>query len=66
MKSALISSKVVKGKKISGYYSLKDDINNAGAIFSDNACVEDEGIISSPHYKFLGNWMESILKHFND
>ncbi len=62
----LISSKVVEGKKLSGYYSLKDDINNAGAYFSDAPCVEDSGIISSPHYKFLGNWMALILKHFND
>tara|TARA_B100001123_G_C14660315_1_gene769267 strand:- start:12 stop:536 length:525 start_codon:yes stop_codon:yes gene_type:complete len=62
----LISAKVVKGKKISGYYSIKDDVNNAGAIYSDDAVVEDSGIISSPHYKFLGDWMKSILKKFND
>ena len=29
----LISAKVVKGRKISGYYSMKDDIENAGAIY---------------------------------
>ena len=62
----LISAKVVKGKKISGYYSIKDDVNNAGAIYSDDSVVEDSGIISSPHYKFLGDWMKSILKKFND
>ena len=28
----LISSKIVKGRKISGYYSIKDDIKNAGAV----------------------------------
>ena len=62
----LISSGVVKNKKISGYYSLKDDINNAGAVYSPDGCVEDQGIISSPHYKYLGDWMRQILKKFND
>ncbi len=62
----LISAGVVKNKKISGYYSLKDDINNAGAVYSPDGCVEDQGIISSPHYKYLGDWMRQILKKFND
>ena len=35
----LISSKIVAGRKISGYYSIKDDINNAGAVYTDEpAC----------------------------
>lgn len=61
----LISAKIVKGKKISGYYSIKDDINNAGAIYYEGAVVEDQNIISSPHYKYLGNWMKKIFEHFN-
>ncbi len=62
----LISANIVKGKKISGYYSIKDDVNNAGAIYSDEPVVEDAGIISSPHYKYLGDWMKSVLSKFND
>ena len=31
----LISAKVVKGRKIAGYYSMKDDLINAGAIYTD-------------------------------
>ena len=62
----LISASVVKGKKISGYYSIKDDINNAGAEYVDAPYVDDGSIISSPHYKHLGDWMGAILKRFND
>jgi len=62
----LISANVVKDKKISGYYSLKDDVNNAGAIYSSDGCVEDNGIITSPHYKFLGEWMKAIINKFDD
>ena len=62
----LISSNIVEGKKISGYYSIKDDINNAGAKYIDAAVVEDDGIITSPHYKYLGDWMQLIISKFND
>ena len=60
----LISAKVVSGKKISGYYSIKDDIINAGGIYHDGPAVEDSNIITSPHYKYLGNWMKLILSRF--
>ena len=56
----LISAKVVKGKRISGYYSLKDDIENAGAIYVDEPVVSDSNIISTAHYKHLGPWMKAV------
>ena len=52
----LISANVVKGNKISGYYSIKDDINNAGATYVDAPAVVDDNIVTSPHYKHLGPW----------
>ena len=58
----LISAKVVAGKKISGYYSIKDDINNAGAIYTDEPAVIDQNIITTAHYKDLGPWMKAALK----
>ena len=57
----LISAKVVDGRKISGYYSIKDDINNAGAIYTDEPAVVDENIVSTAHYKDLGPWMKATL-----
>ena len=60
----LISAQVVSGKKISGYYSVKDDINNAGATYIDAPAVKDTNIISSPHYKYLGEWMKMVLSSF--
>lgn len=58
----LISAKVVKGRKISGYYSLKDDIVNAGAEYVDEPAVIDGNIVTSPHYKHMGPWMKEALK----
>lgn len=60
----LISSRVVNGRRISGYYSIKDDINNVGGIYVNDPVVIDKNIISSPHYDHMGIWMETVIKSF--
>jgi protease I len=60
----LISARVVNGRKISGYYSIKDDIENAGATYIDDKFVIDRNIISSPHYKHMGPWMKEAISQF--
>ena len=62
----LISAQIVKGKKISGYYSIKDDIQNAGAIYVDEPAVIDNNIITTSHYKYLGQWMKKTIEVLND
>ena len=57
----LISAKVVKGKKVSGYYSIEDDIENAGATYVDAPYVTDERLVTSPHYKHVGPWMRETF-----
>jgi len=61
----LISAKVVRGRNLSGYYSIKDDIINSGANYVDAGFVTDGNIVSSPHYKYLGGWMKEVLRLFN-
>lgn len=58
----LISAKIIKGKKVSGYYSIKDDIENAGAEYVDAPAVVDGNLVTSPHYKHMGDWMRETLK----
>lgn len=60
----LISAKVVKNRKIAGYYSMKDDITNAGAVYTDLPAVIDENIITTAHYKDMGPWMKATLEFF--
>ena len=62
----LISAKIVKGKKIAGYYSLEDDITNAGAIYTDKPAVIDSKIITTAHYKDMGPWMKATLSFFSE
>jgi len=61
----LISAKVVKGRKISGYYSMEDDLVNAGAIYTDNPAVIDDNIITTAHYKDMGPWMKAVIEKLN-
>ena len=58
----LISAKIVKGRKIAGYYSMKDDLINAGAIYTDLPAVIDENIITTAHYKDMGPWMKAVME----
>jgi protease I len=60
----LISAKIVRGKKISGYYSMKDDIINAGASYIDLPAVIDDRMITTAHYKDMGPWMKAVLEQF--
>ena len=61
----LISAKVVKGRKIAGYYSMKDDLINAGANYTDEPAVIDQNIITTAHYKDMGPWMKAVIEKVN-
>ena len=62
----LISAKVVKDRKIAGYYSMEDNLVNAGAIYTDKPAVVDGNIITTAHYKDMGSWMREVLKKISE
>jgi protease I len=43
----LISSGLVRGRKMTSYHTIKDDLVNAGAIWADEPVVEDDNFLSS-------------------
>lgn len=57
----LISAKLVRGRKVSGYYSIRDDIENAGGEYVDEPAVVDGRIVSTAHYKHMAPWMSAAL-----
>ncbi len=61
----LISAKVVNKRKIAGYYSMEDDLINAGAIYTDEPAVVDKNIITTAHYKDMGAWMREVINKIN-
>lgn len=62
----MISAKIVKGKKITAYAGIMDDVINAGAQYVEADVVVDGNLITSPHYKNNGDFMKAILKKFGD
>lgn len=60
----LISAGIIKGKKIAGYVSIKDDINNAGATYIDQPSVIDGNIITARHPRDVIDLMRAIFSKF--
>jgi len=58
----LITADILKGRTVSGYYSIEPDIKNAGATYDKGPVVVDGNIISCPHYDFMGEWMRTCYK----
>ena len=58
----LISAKLCGGRRISGYYSIRDDIENAGGTYVDEPAVVCDRICSTAHYKDMPAWMAATLR----
>ena len=62
----LISAGLTRGKRITGYVGIKDDIVNSGAIYVDEPVVIDGNIITSRHPRDIGIFMKALLTKLND
>jgi len=61
----LISSIDLNGHKLTGYHSLKVDIENAGATFHDEEVVVSENLITSRNPNDLPIYLKTIIQHIN-
>lgn len=52
----------LKGKKLTGFFSIKDDITNAGAQYVDAEVVVDTNLITSRTPKDLPAFLKAIIK----
>lgn len=57
----LITADVIRGRRMTGWKSIIQDIKNAGAEFVDQAVVEDGNLISSRHPGDLPGFIEASL-----
>lgn len=57
----LASAKIVDGKTVTGFFSIKDDLENAGASFKDEEVVIDGNLITSRHPGDLPAFCKSII-----
>lgn len=58
----LITAQVLKGRRITGWKSIVQDIKNAGAIFIDQEVVEDNNLISSRSPQDLPAFIKTSLQ----
>lgn len=58
----LITADVLKGRKVTGYTSIVQDIKNAGAEYFDQEVVEDGNLVSSRNPGDLPAFIDASLK----
>ncbi len=56
-----ISAGILKGKKVTGFFSIKDDLVNAGAEYLDRSVVQDGNLISSRTPADLPDYCRAIV-----
>ena len=57
-----ISADILRGRKATSFYAIKDDMVNAGALWEDSSVVIDKNLVSSRTPKDLGDFCKGILQ----
>jgi protease I len=57
-----ISAKILKGKHVTGFSAIKDDLENAGALYEDKPVVVDGHLISSRKPADLPVFCQALLQ----
>jgi protease I len=57
-----ISAKILRGKKATGSLGIKDDLENAGALWVDEPVVQDGNLISSRTPKDLAPFAQAMAR----
>ncbi|TFZ07943.1 type 1 glutamine amidotransferase domain-containing protein [Ramlibacter humi] len=60
----LVSAGLVKGRKMTSYHTLQDDLRNAGAQWSDQAVVRDGNWVSSRQPDDIPQFNQAMLALF--
>jgi protease I len=57
----LVSARVVKGRRATSFYSVRDDLEAAGALWSDEAVVVDGNLITSRMPADLPEFCKAVI-----
>jgi len=58
----LISARILKGRRATSYFAIKDDMINAGVEFEDKPVVIDNNLITSRKPDDLPDFMKAVLE----
>ena len=61
----LVSAGVIKGRKLTSYIAIKDDVVNAGGLWEDAEVVVDGRLVTSRKPDDLPAFMRAVLGFFN-
>lgn len=62
---ALISSGIIRGRTLTSYYTIQDDLRNAGATWIDQEVVEDGNLVSSRQPDDIPAFNEAAMRLFS-
>src|SRR6266542_2032245 len=60
----LIEADVVRGRKMTSFPSVKTDLVNAGAVWSDEPVVNDQGLVTSRKPSDIPQFNDKMLEEF--
>ena len=58
----LASAGVIRGRRVTGYWGIRDDLVNAGATYVDQDVVRDGNIVTVRHTRFLAEGLREFIK----
>lgn len=62
----LISAGILQGRKVTGFFSIKDDLINAGASYEDAPVVRDNNLITSRFPGDLPEFCKAIIEEISE
>ena len=62
----LVSADVIVNRKVTSYYSIKDDIVNAGGNWVDKEVVVDNGLVTSRNPEDLPAFIEKMIEEIKE
>lgn len=62
----LVSAGLVRGRKMTSYHTIQDDIRNAGAQWQDSECVRDKNWVSSRQPSDLPAFNQEMIRLFSE
>src|SRR6185312_8140468 len=57
----LCSARCLKGRRVTGFFAIRDDVEHAGGVWQDAACVRDGNLVTSRTPDDLPAFMQGIF-----